>query len=222
MRRVRRAARRSPALACPGTHLRSSEAGAEEAQQGVLSTIMITLMPAAAASATRRSVQASARGSIAVRARWGSSTDQGTSMRTTFACSACAQAIARSIAGVAAVAEAADVHARRAGADGRASGAPAARRAGAGDAAAAGPAPRPARGDGMHSDEAARAGEPLRQRARACRHDSARAPRQPRPAARDSRAVGCLRSMSPTWIWMQVAIVVFVLIGMIVAITKLA
>ncbi len=29
-------------------------------------------------------------------------------------------------------------------------------------------------------------------------------------------------TMSPTWIWMQVAIVVFVLIGMIVAITKLA
>jgi len=28
--------------------------------------------------------------------------------------------------------------------------------------------------------------------------------------------------MSPTWIWMQVAIVVFVLIGMIVAITRLA
>ena len=28
--------------------------------------------------------------------------------------------------------------------------------------------------------------------------------------------------MSPTWIWMQVAIVVFVLIGMIIAITKLA
>jgi hypothetical protein len=28
--------------------------------------------------------------------------------------------------------------------------------------------------------------------------------------------------MSPTWIWMQVAIIVFVLIGMIVAITKLA
>jgi len=27
--------------------------------------------------------------------------------------------------------------------------------------------------------------------------------------------------MSPTWIWMQIAIVVFVLIGMIVAITKL-
>lgn len=31
-----------------------------------------------------------------------------------------------------------------------------------------------------------------------------------------------LSQMSPTWIWMQVAIVVFVLIGMIVAITKLA
>jgi len=28
--------------------------------------------------------------------------------------------------------------------------------------------------------------------------------------------------MSPTWIWMQVAIVVFVLIGMILAIVKLA
>jgi len=28
--------------------------------------------------------------------------------------------------------------------------------------------------------------------------------------------------MSPTWIWLQVAIIVFVLIGMIVAITKLA
>jgi len=27
--------------------------------------------------------------------------------------------------------------------------------------------------------------------------------------------------MSPTWIWMQIAIVVFVLIGMIIAITKL-
>jgi hypothetical protein len=27
--------------------------------------------------------------------------------------------------------------------------------------------------------------------------------------------------MSPIWIWMQVAIVVFVLIGMIIAITKL-
>jgi hypothetical protein len=31
-----------------------------------------------------------------------------------------------------------------------------------------------------------------------------------------------VRSMSPTWIWLQVAIVVFVLIGMIVAISKLA
>jgi len=28
--------------------------------------------------------------------------------------------------------------------------------------------------------------------------------------------------VSPTWIWTQVAIVVFVLIGMIIAITKLA
>jgi hypothetical protein len=28
--------------------------------------------------------------------------------------------------------------------------------------------------------------------------------------------------MSPAWIWMQVAIVVFVLIGMVIAITKLA
>jgi hypothetical protein len=29
-------------------------------------------------------------------------------------------------------------------------------------------------------------------------------------------------SVSPTWIWIQVAIVVFVLAGMIIAITKLA
>jgi hypothetical protein len=29
-------------------------------------------------------------------------------------------------------------------------------------------------------------------------------------------------AMSPTWIWTQIAIVVFVVIGMIVAITKLA
>jgi hypothetical protein len=28
--------------------------------------------------------------------------------------------------------------------------------------------------------------------------------------------------VSPTWIWMQVAIVVFVLIGMAIAVTKLA
>jgi hypothetical protein len=28
--------------------------------------------------------------------------------------------------------------------------------------------------------------------------------------------------MSPTWIWTQIAIVVFVVIGMVVAITKLA
>jgi len=28
--------------------------------------------------------------------------------------------------------------------------------------------------------------------------------------------------MSPTWIWMQIAIVAFVLIGMVIAITKLA
>jgi hypothetical protein len=30
------------------------------------------------------------------------------------------------------------------------------------------------------------------------------------------------QKMSPTWIWMQVAIVVFVLAGMVIAITKLA
>jgi hypothetical protein len=31
-----------------------------------------------------------------------------------------------------------------------------------------------------------------------------------------------LQAMSPTWIWLQGAIIVFVLIGMIIAITKLA
>jgi uncharacterized membrane-anchored protein YhcB (DUF1043 family) len=37
-----------------------------------------------------------------------------------------------------------------------------------------------------------------------------------------SPPIRCRATMSPTWIWMQIAIVVFVLIGMIVAITKLA
>jgi hypothetical protein len=37
-----------------------------------------------------------------------------------------------------------------------------------------------------------------------------------------ARAATLSEPMSPTWIWMQAAIVVFVLIGMIIAITKLA
>jgi len=44
--------------------VRNSEAGAEEAQHGVLSTIATTPIPSAAASLTRRSAMASARGSI--------------------------------------------------------------------------------------------------------------------------------------------------------------
>jgi len=44
--------------------------------------------------------------------------------------------------------------------------------------------------------------------------------------ARDGAAVGGvgLRAtpMSPTWIWLQIAIVVFVVIGMIIAIVRLA
>jgi hypothetical protein len=37
------------------------------------------------------------------------------------------------------------------------------------------------------------------------------------------RTAGTLsRVMSPTWIWMQIAIIVFVVAGMIIAITKLA
>ena len=47
-------------LDLPGAHARSSGAGAEEAQHGVLSTSMITRMPSAAASLTRRSAKASA------------------------------------------------------------------------------------------------------------------------------------------------------------------
>jgi hypothetical protein len=39
-------------------------------------------------------------------------------------------------------------------------------------------------------------------------------------AARGVQAT--LHPMPTTWIWMQVAVVVFVLIGMIIAITKLA
>jgi hypothetical protein len=38
----------------------------------------------------------------------------------------------------------------------------------------------------------------------------------------DLYTVGCREAMSPTWIWMQAAIVVFVLIGMVIAIVKLA
>jgi hypothetical protein len=38
----------------------------------------------------------------------------------------------------------------------------------------------------------------------------------------DTARVTLSSAMSPTWIWMQIAIVVFVLIGMVVAITKLA
>jgi hypothetical protein len=34
--------------------------------------------------------------------------------------------------------------------------------------------------------------------------------------------VGSLGAMSPTWIWLQIAIVFFVLIGCVIAITKLA
>jgi hypothetical protein len=38
------------------------------------------------------------------------------------------------------------------------------------------------------------------------------------------RIVGGYRAwhMSPTWIWLQIAIVLFVLIGVVIAITKLA
>jgi hypothetical protein len=34
-------------------------------------------------------------------------------------------------------------------------------------------------------------------------------------------ALACAR-VSPTWVWMQIAIVVFVLIGMVIAIVRLA
>jgi hypothetical protein len=41
-------------------------------------------------------------------------------------------------------------------------------------------------------------------------------------AGRGNRPGRLSGEMSPTWIWTQIAIVVFVVIGMIVAITKLA
>lgn len=52
-------------------------------------------------------------------------------------------------------------------------------------------------------------------------HDRHRAAGLPPVALHEahSYAVG---EMSPTWIWMQVAIVIFVVIGMVIAITKLA
>ncbi|HEV3321016.1 MAG TPA: hypothetical protein VG147_02355 [Solirubrobacteraceae bacterium] len=42
------------------------------------------------------------------------------------------------------------------------------------------------------------------------------------PAIATIVVAGTLSVVSPTWIWMQIAIVVFVVIGMIIAITKLA
>jgi hypothetical protein len=45
--------------------------------------------------------------------------------------------------------------------------------------------------------------------------------RNDRPRGGNDRPLGC-RAVSPTWIWLQAAIIVFVLIGMVVAITKLA
>ncbi len=47
-------------------------------------------------------------------------------------------------------------------------------------------------------------------------------PRGRRRRWRITYTVGCEEVMSPTWIWMQAAIVVFVLIGMVIAIVKLA
>jgi hypothetical protein len=41
------------------------------------------------------------------------------------------------------------------------------------------------------------------------------------PAARAERVGLAWRPMSPTWIWMQAAIVLFVLAGMVVAAVKL-
>ena len=78
-----------------GTQLRSSDAGAEDAQHGVLSTVKITRMPAAAAAPTRRSVKASAAASTSF-GRTGSSVDHRSSARTTLACSLRAAAIWRS------------------------------------------------------------------------------------------------------------------------------
>jgi hypothetical protein len=57
------------------------------------------------------------------------------------------------------------------------------------------------------------------------------APEHPLTIVRVSEAEGRLTcgfarwdhlAMSPTWIWMQVAIIVFVVAGMIIAVTKLA
>jgi hypothetical protein len=162
-------------VARPGVQRRNSEAGAEESQQGVLSTVAITRMWAAAASPTIRSASASWPGSIEPCAR-GSSADQGSSTRTTPACSACAVAIAPSIL-AAVVPEARPVTLT------------------------------PPRGAAValealrvHTASTARSGRRWRM----------------------FYTVGCWVVMSPTWIWMQAAIVVFVLIGMAIAIVKLA
>ena len=83
------------ALNFPGTQRRSSAGGADEAQHGLLSRVKIGRIPAAAASATRRSVNASALASTWP-GRSGSSVDQRSSARTTLAWSLRAAAISRS------------------------------------------------------------------------------------------------------------------------------
>src|SRR5580704_4039512 len=83
----------SALLDSSGWQTRRSEAGAEEAQQGVWSTVITTLIPTLAASETRRSMKASEAEEYCPGAS-GSTFDQGTSLRTTWAWRAWAWAIA--------------------------------------------------------------------------------------------------------------------------------
>jgi hypothetical protein len=190
-------------LVRPGSHLLSSVAGAEDAQQGLLSTVMITRMPAAVASPTSRSVKASAWLEI-LPAPSGSSTDHGTATRTTAAWSDLAAAISLSAArGVELLS--------RPGTFTPPNGAASAFRAEARVLASlAGPSQA---GSARPTVSTVSTVVSLSRRLVMSHLNR---------WAQAKVAVGCASTVSPTWIWTQFAIVVFVLIGMIIAITKLA
>ena len=207
-------------LDCPGTHARKSDAGAEEAQHGVLSTIGTTPMPSAAASLISRS-------EIGQRARFDLIRPARLEFRPRhfdahdLRMERVRWAISRSRPARLALRDRrCDVDAARE-----------ARRPT--DALCAAPR-RPGRATRTRTAQRKRE-EDLE---RASGHARARASCPSAVAschryrivvgvreAQSTRPAGpstLSRAMSPFWIWTQVAIVVFVLIGMIIAITKLA
>ena len=189
------------APAAPGLHRARMLAGAEDAQHGVLSTVMITLIPAAAASLVRRSVKAERARSITGRGRLQRGprdfdTDHPLPSR----------ALAMFLSIWALGPSRRDVHAAEQGA---CLGPP-----------SRGHAPRTPAATTLRSMQRTIAPATTR-RLKAPDHPyTIDAPRAAGADMQRPLAVASLE-VSPTWIWMQGAIVIFVVIGMIIAITKL-